>query len=252
MITYKRVITCPHSVEVEIYNSYREVGKSYGGRGVNRSLSSEKQRKANELRAVRDWERVIDCNFSEEDYFCRFSAPFGTFTDERSFMQHVQNFFKRVSRECRKREIAFKYIGFRECGKLGKNWHLHVVLSKEAAAIAKCKWYYKNGGMNFTPLWDDHSYEKLAAYIRKDITGKGDEDYPAKKRMMASRNLKRPEVTVKKCNRTEVRKLERGDYLEPPKGFHLDKDELAMSISDITGASWYFKFRPLVFPKKHR
>ena len=105
--------------------------------------------------------------------------------------------------------------------------------------------------MNFTPLWDDHSYEKLAAYIRKDVTEKDDEQYPAKKRLMASRNLARPEVTVKKCSRIEARKLERGEELAPPAGFFLDKDAMTMNVSDVTGASWYFKFRP-VLPKKHR
>lgn len=239
MYTYKRVIKCPHSIEVEYYQSIREVGKNFGGRGVNKKLSPQKQRQANEIRTTRKWERVIDCNFDENDYFCRFSAPYGTFDDEEKFMKHVRNFFERIKRQCKKRGIVFRYIGFRECGKSGKNWHMHLILSKEVSEIAKSCWYYKNGGMNFSPLYDNHNYERLAAYIRKDVTGQ--------KRMMASRNLQRPTVEVKKCSRREIRKVELGEYMEPPKGFYLVKDDILRTMSDITGASYYFKYRALAF-----
>lgn len=251
MFTYKRVIRCRNMVEVEIYNSIREVGKSYGGRGVSKTLSRAKQKIANQIRTTRKWEQIIDCNFDENDYFCRFSAPYGTFDDEKKFMNHIRNFFDRIKRRADKQGLAFKYIGFRECGKRGKNWHLHIILSAPIAAIAKECWYYRNGGMNFTPLYCDHSYEKLAQYIRKDITAEKKDDGAddglslGGKRMMASRNLSRPVVTVKKCSRRELRKLERGEYMEPPKGFYLSKDELSMSISDVTGAAYYFKFRAL-------
>lgn len=254
MFTYKRVIRCRNMVEVEIYNSIKQVGKNYGGRGVNKKLSPKKQRAANELRTIRKWEQVIDMNFDEGDYFCRFSAPYGTFCDEKSFVKHVQNFFSRIKRRADKLGLVFKYIGFRECGKRGKNWHLHIILSAEIAAIAKDCWYYRNGGMNFSPLYADHSYEKLAAYIRKDVS-KAEEKTEddgltlGGKRMMASRNLARPKVTVKKCSRREIRRLERGEYTEPPKGFYLVKDELSVNISDVTGASYYFKYRSFAFPK---
>lgn len=253
MFTYKRVIRCRNLVEVEYYNSIKQVGKNYGGRGVNKKLSPKKQKAANELRTIRKWEQVIDMNFDEGDYFCRFSAPYGTFCDEKAFVKHVQNFFSRIKRRADKLGLAFKYIGFRECGKRGKNWHLHIIFSAEIAAIAKDCWYYRNGGMNFSPLYADHSYEKLAAYIRKDVSKaeeKTEDDGLSLggKRMMASRNLARPEVTVKKCSRREIRRLERGEYTEPPKGFYLVKDELSVNISDVTGASYYFKYRSFAFP----
>lgn len=236
MITYKRVIRCRNMVEVEIYKSIREVGKQYSGRGVNKSLSPAKQRAANAIRTTRKWERVIDCNFCEEDYFCRFSAPYGTFCDEVSFRREVNNFFKRIKRRCDKEGLAFKYIGYIECGKSGKNWHMHIVLSAAVSKIARACWHYRNGGINLTPLWNDHSYEKLAAYIRKDVAGT--------KRMMASRNLTRPQVEVRKCNRKELRKIELGEYMDPPEeGFYLVKDDAQMNINDITGASYYFRYR---------
>lgn len=239
MITYRREIRTPNSIEYEYYNSVRKVGKNYGGRGVNKNLSSAKQKAANEQRAVMEWARVVDCNFTEQDYFCRFSAPFGTFCDEKLFMRHVGNFFRRIKRRCDKEGLVFRYIGFRECGKLGKNWHLHIILSADVARIAKECWYYQNGGVNFAPLYQNHEYERLTRYIRKDVEGQ--------KRMMASRNLKRPEVKVRKATRTEIRKLERGEYTEPPKGWYMVRDELSYNISDVTGASWYLRYRPITY-----
>lgn len=244
MYTYKRVIRCRNTVEVEIYNSIREVGKRYGGRGINKSISPEKQRLANEIRTTRKWERLIDCNFTEDDFFCRFSAPYGTFESEEAFRKHVQNFFKRIKRRCDAAGIAFKYIGFIECGKSGKNWHTHIILSKEVTAVARQCWYYPNGGINLTPLWQNHSYEKLADYIHKDVTGQ--------KRMMASRNLDRPSVEVRKCTRREMRRIEKGEYPEPPQGFYAVKEEPLICISDITGARYCFRYRRLTEEKGAR
>lgn len=235
MYIYKRIIKCPHTVEVEYYSSIRKVGKNYGGRGVNRNLTPAKQKAANEIRAVKNYMRVIDCNFCERDWFCRFSAPFGTFCDETEFMKHVRNFFERIKRRAAKEGVAFKYIGFRECGKLGKNWHMHIILSDEIVKIAKDCWYFKDGGMNFEPLYASHSYERLAAYIRKDISGQ--------KRMMTSRNLSRPQVEVKRCSRKELRQLEKGDKPTAPDGFVYDEDESYCLMSDVTGCSWYLKYR---------
>lgn len=242
MYTYKRVIKTPHSIEIEYYRSFKKVGKYYGGRGVNRNLSSEKQRAANRVRNKMKWDRLIDCNFDDNDYFCRFSAPFGTFCDEEVFMRYVTNWFKRIKRRCAARGLIFKYIGFRECGKLGKNWHLHIILSEAVAKIARECWEFKNGGVNLTPLYANHQYEALARYIQKDIAGS--------KRMMASRNLTKPVVDVRPASRMEIRKLERGEFIEPPQGWYLSKDELIHQISDVTGASWYLRYRPTIYRGK--
>lgn len=236
---YKRIIKCKNYTEVEVYSCFREVGKNYGGRGVNRSLTSEKQKAANAIRNTKKWSRIIDCNFDEQDYWCRFSAPYGTFCDEKSFLRCINSFFQRIKRRTSKLGVAFKYIGFRECGVNGKNWHMHIVLSREVfEIIQKDKlWKWPNGGINITPLYTDGEFEKLAAYIRKDI--KGD------KRLMASRNLERPVVTVKKVTRRQLKQLEKNMTMEPPKGFYLSKDEQFKEINDVTGAKYYFKFRKL-------
>lgn len=240
MYTYKRIIRSRTMIEIEYYQSIRKVGKYYGGRSVNRGLSREKQRKANQIRTTRKWEQIIDCNFSDGDFFVRFSAPFGTFFDEQGFLRYVNNWLRRVKRRSDKEGLTLRYIGFRECGKLGKNWHLHLVMQKEVAELAARCWGYRCGGVNFTPLWENRSFHSLAKYIRKDIAGS--------KRMMASRNLQRPEIVTEPAKRLEVRRLERGEAAAPPApGYVLAEDEMSVVVSDVTGARWYFKYRK-VFP----
>ena len=98
-------------------------------------------------------------------------------------------------------------------------------------------------------------YEKLADYIHKDLSptkeDKEDEfamQQTAKKRMMASRNLLRPVVKVRRATRKEIRRLEKGMELDPPKeGFYPVKDEMAKVINDVTGASWFFRFNRIAY-----
>lgn len=244
MYPYKRVITTPSAIEIEYYWSIRPVGKKFAGRGINKNLSPEKQKKANQIRTMKKWTRIIDCNFCSDDYWCRFSAPFGTFTNEQYFRKEVSNWIKRIKRRCDKQNIELKYIGFIECGKLGKNWHIHIILSKSVRQIAYDCWHYQDGGCNFTPLWHNGNYQALAKYIRKDITEPDAPEYEtAKKRMMASRNLTRPKETVKPATKKELKKLSRGNVVDAPKGYVYVEDEFEKYVSDVTGAKYYFKFR---------
>lgn len=235
MYHYKRIIETPNAIEIEYYQSIRPVGKKFVGRGINKNLTSEKQAKANKIRTIKKWVRIINCNFTHKDWWCRFSAPFGTYTNEKDFKKAVSNFFKRIQRACKKLNIEFKYIGFIECGKLGKNWHLHIILSDEVRQIAYNCWYYKDGGTNFENLWHNGNVKELAKYIRKDVTGS--------KRLMNSRNLKRPKVKVKPTSKRELLKLEREQVPPAPKGYYYVEDEFEKYISDVTGARFYFKFQ---------
>ena len=66
--------------------------------------------------------------------------------------------------------------------------------------------------------------------------------------MMASRNLLRPVVKVRRATRKEIRRLEKGMELDPPKeGFYPVKDEMAKVINDVTGASWFFRFNRIAY-----
>ena len=237
MKTYKRRIISGDIIEYEYYKSIKPIGKNYGGRLSKKSRTPEKLKKANQMRAIKNIQRLILCNYTPgEDWWCRFSAPFGTFTTEEDFRREVGNWLRRIKTRLKKDDIKLKYIAFIECGILGKNWHIHIILEDAVRKVAQECWNYKDG-MNFTPLYQRGNFEALADYIRKDVKGK--------KRIMTSRNLQKPEIKVFEAKKRELRKLERGEMIKIPEGYYLLKDDPEYNLNDITGASWYFAFRKL-------
>lgn len=106
MYTYKRKIKSGDMIEVEYYQSIRKIGKNYGGRKSNNSLSPAKMRKANKLRAVKHIQRLINANFSSGDFFCRFSAPYGTYESEKEFRAEVGRWLGRINYRLKSRARA--------------------------------------------------------------------------------------------------------------------------------------------------
>ena len=100
MFTYKAEIKSGPLLEVKYYKSIRKRNKKNLARQINQSRTNEKQAKANRIRGEQHTQRLILCNFSEGDWFARFSAPFGEFTEDE-FEKVVSNFFKRVKRRTR-------------------------------------------------------------------------------------------------------------------------------------------------------
>lgn len=229
MFTYKCEIKSGRLLEIKYYKSIRRRNKKNLARQINQSRTNEKQAKANKIRGEQHTQRLILCNFSEGDWFARFSAPHGEFS-ESEFERVVSNFFRRVKRRADKKQIKFKYIGYCECGKRGKNWHLHIVIEDCVREILTECWSWENG-INFTPLYQDGNFAELAKYIRKDVSGK--------KRLKTSRNLTKPTIKVTE-NKREFKKLEKGEALPIPPGYYLVRDD--MWVNDFTGAAFYFTY----------
>jgi hypothetical protein len=238
MFIYKRTIKSGEMIEVEYYKSFRQVGKNYGGRRINNhSLTPEKQKLANKIRAVKNIQRKIHCNFKVRDYFVRFSCPYAQMTEEK-FEKVVSKFLRKMRDKLRAQGKKFKYIGFCECGKSGKNWHMHIVIERDVLELAMDLWEF-DGGVNFTPLYKRGNFEALAEYITKDVNGA--------KRMKTSRGLNQPEVNVKEAGKRELKKLENGEMIKIPEGYYLVNDETTDEWNYVTGASWNFVFMPLVW-----
>lgn len=240
MFFYKATIQSGPLREIKFYKSIRKRGKRNVARGVNRSLTPEKQEKANRLRSEQNIQRLILCNFSEGDRWVRFSAPYVKFT-EKEFEKEVARFFRRVWYHTRKAGLVFKYIGFVESGKNGDNWHLHIIVPREISEIAEKQWKWKQG-IYSKPLYLEGAFADLAHYITKDAARH--KDTGLHKRMKTSRNLSRPSVEVKEHCKREYRRVERGELLPAPEGYYFLKDD-SFSVNDITGAIYSFSFLQL-------
>ncbi len=230
MYIYKAEIQSGPLLEIKYYRSNRKRDKKAIVRSINKNKTSEKNKRANKIRAEQNTRRLILSNFTVGDWFARFSAPYQEFS-EAEFEKEIKNFFRRIKTRVKKLNIDFKYIGYCECGKRGKNWHLHIIIENSVKDIAIDCWKWKNG-INLTPLYQDGNFADLAKYIRKDVNGN--------KRIKTSRNLKKPTVKVTDGKKREFRKIERGEMPETPSGYHLEHDE--MWVNDFTGASYYFAY----------
>ena len=240
MFFYKATIQSGPLREVKFYQSVRRRGKRNVARDINRSLTPEKQAKANKQRSEQNVRRLILCNFGEGDRWVRFSAPFINFT-EKEFEAEIVRFFKRIKYHAKKLGLQFKYIGYVESGKKGINWHLHIIIPRELSDIAERCWKWKNGIYN-KPLYLDGAFSDLAHYITKDAARH--KDVGINKRIKTSRNLSRPTVEVKENCKREYRRIERGEALPAPEGYYLLRGDM-FSVNDITGAVYSFSFLQL-------
>lgn len=208
MYSYKRTIKSGDMIEVEYYQSIRKIGKNYGGRKSNNSLSSAKMRKANKLRAVKHMQRLINANFGSGDFFCRFSAPYGTYESEKEFRKEVGKWLYRINYRLKKQgKGRLKYIAFIECGKSGKNWHIHIIVGKEDRELLSEQWPYENG-QNFTPLYKNENFKKYDVIINIRNTKSGKYLYEVRFKSINKKESSQLEPQLEEFNNQRRSKVE--------------------------------------------
>lgn len=234
MPNYRKTIKSGNLIEVEFYFSQRTRNKQSLGRSVRQSLTPEKQKKANDIRAEKELRRLIACNFTPgKDMYLTLTSRIDM--SEKEFERAVNNFLRRLKYYRQKHDMDdLKYIGALESGKKGTRWHFHVIVNEIEFKILEKLW--TNGRIWAETLYADGCFEDLAKYLRKDVTGK--------KRLKQSRNLKRPTVRVTEIGKRALREFEHGVAPSAPKGFYMASAEY--SYNDYTGTSAVFVFLPLV------
>ncbi len=231
---YRKTIKSGNMIEVEYYFSQRTRNKPSLGRSVRQSLTPEKQKKANAIRAEKETRRLIVNNFTPgKDLY----LTLNTFEDmtEEEFERAVNNFLRRLKYYRKKHNLGeLKYIGAIECGKRGTRWHFHVVVNEIDFKVISKMW--TKGRIWSETLYADGGFKDLANYLRKDVTGK--------KRLKQSRNLVKPTERVTEIGKRKLREFEHGVAPEAPKGYYMV--EADYSYNDYTGTSAVFVFLPLV------
>lgn len=223
-----RTITSGPVIEVEYYQSIRKRDKKNVARGTRKTLSSEKQQKANEYNGIKRTQRMLLENFKPGDWWVKFG--FKNPVTEEEADRFINNFLRRYKYHLEKQGKEFKYVGMMECGEKNSNWHLHLVIEKSDFDMLQKIWGH--GGVYVTQLYSDGNFYELAKYIRKTVGGK--------KRLKQSRNLRKPKVDVKEVKKREVKKLERGEMIPVPKGYYLLEDHF--TENEFTGAKYNFVF----------
>lgn len=102
----------------------------------------------------------------------------------------LENFLLRVQRDCKKKQIEFKYIAVTadmdgETGEMVRVHH-HLLVNREVAEIVKRKWSL--GGVDQKKLGKQPDYTPIASYLMQQVR-----HIPDAKKYKPSRNLIRPQ-----------------------------------------------------------
>lgn len=180
---------CGDYLEVDIY----PVFKMQTGRSRRGKPTSEVQAKLNDHNAERKLVRLLNANFTRDDYEIHFTYTDGNLPEnDTQAKKDIQNFLRRARRLYKAAGAELKYVAVTEGGIGGTRYHHHVTMSGE---VNRCElealWGY--GYVNSRRLqFNEYGVEGLAMYITKQFRTHRDE-LLFKKRWSCSRNLIRPE-----------------------------------------------------------
>lgn len=181
---------CGDYLEVDIYPVFRKQGI----RKQKAKPTSEVQEKLNEHNAIEKLIRLLNANFTGDDYEFHL-----TYTDDNlpdsveDAKKDIQNFLRRVKRTRARLGLPeLKYICVPEGGFEGTRFHFHVTMNGGLdRTLIEELWGY--GYANGKRLqFNENGVEALARYVTKQFSAHKNE-LPFGKRWTASKNLIVPE-----------------------------------------------------------
>lgn len=230
----KREIYCGKILEVEKYCNFNYKGKRTV-RGPRTEKTSEAVAKVNERNAQKKLSRLINTNFTKNDYHLvltykfnqRAGNPEEAKKDLAAFCLSMRKKYKKVG-------LEFKYIAVTEYGKKSMHHHLVINSGLDLAAVAAS---WTHGRIHTNNLDGSGDYARLAAYLIKQTrkTFNDPERCVHRKRWCASRNLKRP---IEK--NTSVKADSWREYPVAPKGYMVITDSIESGVSEFTG--WPYQY----------
>lgn len=228
---------------------FKFAGK-YGAKGEKRQPKKkatpeqiEKQNQWNREVKVR---RLIKANFFPEDLWITLKYPKGMRKTACEVKKDLRNFFDRLRYRYKKRGDPLKFISRMEVGKRG-GIHIHVLINRihgeDTDILVQDAWVH--GRVNFSSIYEEGGYGKLASYIVKQPDGEAEkqlsflpeDDRKEFIRFSSSRNLVRPEPERKTYRKwTLKRLLEEG--IKPSPGYYVDKESIHCGVNKYTGMSY--------------
>lgn len=194
-VYWRRTITSGNIVEVEIYPVWK--CKHDIPRSKTRVESKESQKNLNNKNSKKKVVRLINTNFGKEDLYITVTYKDGYLPDQQTARKDMQNYIKRLRRYRKKHgleELKYIYsIGYEEDAASSKKVriHHHLIINNMDRNVAEDLW--GKGWANAKRLQpDDFELTGVAKYI----ANQGPE------RWSASRNLKKPKVTINRTGLT--------------------------------------------------
>lgn len=185
-----------NTIEIERYYTAR-YNKRGQGRAEKKQPTKEEQKKVNTKQAEKKLRRLLNANFSGNDfhvvlpYIHKAGEPYRTREEMR---EDIAKFLRALRKAYKEAGTELKYIHVMEIGSKGARHH-HVVLNHiDTAAICKA---WPHARAQIFPLDKSGQYAKLASYLIKYTDKHIDDESEAGlqgKRYACSKNLVRPET----------------------------------------------------------
>lgn len=229
----KETCTAGKTKEFNYYYSYH-VHQKGEKRRKKAEKTCEAQKKVNLRQAVKKLTRILNANFSQDDYYLtlKYKKEERPQTKEE-LRDHIDKYLRDMRRIYKKVGTVFKYVWVAEVGERGAV-HVHIVVSGIDFRLIKNIW--EHGFVTCEPMREDGQYRKLAEYFvkysEKTLSTTGELQG---KRYNSSKNLIIPEPEKKKCLKDRYR-----EKIVIPKGYYLDADSVRSGIHEITGWEYFF------------
>lgn len=199
---------CGQYLEVNLYPVWEFPRRNR--RGKKRKPTSDIQRKLNQHNSERELIRLINANFTHDDY--KFELTYSDKNHPDSIERakaDFRNFIKRIKRARTKKNLPdVKYIYSLEQGSIKRRLHFHVIMSGGLSINEIAKIWGKGYVDKVLPLmFDETGCAGIAKYFCKQQL-KSSENSKAK-RWVASQNCVRPTARVSdyKITKRAVREL---------------------------------------------
>lgn len=221
-------------------------------RAKRRKATPEQMARQNQWKKEALVRRKIKANFSPGDLWQTHKYPKGTRITYEQVKDHLTKYQRQMRREYKSRGQPYKWICRIEIGSHG-GIHVHMIVNRlndpEADLIAQRIWGKITGGrINYTNLYAEGGYAKLAKYITKKPNEEQTEqlkayDEKAVKGMIkytSSRNLIIPEPIRKKSHWRTIRKMVT-EGIKAREGYYVDPESVYYGINPFNGMT-YLKY----------
>lgn len=216
-----------------------EVEKVYSGRygkrievSKKRKPTTEQMQKVNFRNKVKHLRRMMQNNFTEDDYHLVLTYRKEGRPDIETSKKYLRNFHEKMKRRHQKLGMEYRWISVTEYRTAAIHHHLVINSIENTDMIKLLKECWPYGHINITPLYQDMDVEGLAEYFLKETkdTTRKKQRYEGVKVPPAfshSRNLK----PVKKITKI-IRAAEWRKEPKPIKGYYIDKNSITIGISE--------------------
>lgn len=225
--------TCVAGKTVEIRKYYNFHTPPPGEhRGIREKPTPERVKRANRRKAERDLRRLMNANFTDEDYSLTLTYRKGEEPESiPDLRKDAAAYARKLTRIYKNAGIPFKWIYTVGAGPHRR--HIHILVSA-FPDVGKLSDTWEKGHVSMTKLYSDGNYSELAAYFIRNAedTKKEEASIGLKpgRRYNTSHNLIKPKVTRERIPAREFRKVPR-----PMKGYQIITDSIVNGISDLTG-----------------